>query len=72
MLRPVHCPMSRMSKPQAVEISGTLRYGASHNHIVVLGPKAPEIIILEAAQELRHSKNRLHHGVMHLCHAIAN
>ena len=31
---------------QVVEISGALHYGVPHNHIVVLGRKTPDIIII--------------------------
>ena len=31
---------------QMIEISGALRYGVLHNHIVVLARKTPQVIII--------------------------
>lgn len=42
--RAVCCAMPlRVGEPQVVEIFGAVHFGVSHNHIVVLGRKTPEI-----------------------------
>ena len=46
-MRPLYCGMPvHVIEQQMVEITGALHYGVSHDHIMLLGRKTPDIIIV--------------------------